>query len=379
VVAVTEPLHPPAVPALSDFHAIVPAGGAGTRLWPLSRRNRPKFLLDLTGSGRSLLQQTWDRLVPLTGPAGITVVTGVAHGEAVAGQLPDLVAENLLTEPSPRESAAAICLAAAVVHRRNADAIVGSFAADHVIRDIAAFHEAVGAAVAAARAGDIVTLGMRPDHPSTSFGYIRMGELLSRPGAPSVHRVARFVEKPDAATAARYLGEGGYRWNAGMFVARADVLLAELRLNRPGLYDGIARLAEAWGTPRRDAVLDAVWPGLDKVAIDYAIAEPAADAGRVAVVPASFGWDDVGDWASLATLLPSATGMRVLGDEELLLIRDAEGVAVTSSGRLIAVLGLEDVVVVDTPDALLVTRRDRAQDVKGLVEALTTLGRDELT
>jgi len=379
VTPVTEAsVHPSKSLRIPGFHAIVPAGGAGTRLWPLSRQTRPKFLLDLTGSGRSLLQQTWDRLVPLTGPEGITVVTGQAHAAAVAGQLPELDRAGLLAEPSPRDSAAAICLAAAVIGRRHPEAVVGSFAADHVIRDAAAFHAAVAEAAAVAAEGDIVTLGIQPDHPATSFGYIRMGERLHVAGAPSAHRVERFVEKPDADTAGKYLAEGGYRWNAGMFVARTDVLLAELERSRPSLHAGLAELAAAWDTAERDAVLHAVWPGLDKVAIDYAIAEPAADAGRVAVVPAALDWDDVGDWASLAALLPSTTGMRVLGDDQHLLIRDAEGVAVPESGRLIAVLGLEDVVVVDTPDALLVTTRRRAQDVKSLVDALRTLNRDEL-
>src|SRR5690349_2699157 len=152
-------------PALPGFHAIVPAGGAGTRLWPLSRKGRPKFLLDLTGSGRTLLQQTWDRLAPLTGADGVTFVTGTAHAAAVAEQLPGLDPRNLVAEPSPRDSAAAICLAAAIIGHRHPGAVVGSFAADHVIRDEAAFGAAVAEAVAAAEAGEIVTLGITPDHP----------------------------------------------------------------------------------------------------------------------------------------------------------------------------------------------------------------------
>jgi mannose-1-phosphate guanylyltransferase len=363
---------------LDGFHAIVPAGGAGTRLWPLSRQGRPKFLLDLTGSGRTLLQQTWDRLLPLTGPEGLTFVTGTLHADAVAEQLPGLSPANLFAEPSPRDSAAAICLAAAVVERRHPGAVVGSFAADHVVRDEAAFRAAVREAVAAAGAGEIVTLGITPDHPSTAFGYIRLGAPLGIADAPSACRVERFVEKPDLETAARYVEEGGYRWNAGMFVARADVLLAELERNRPGLHSGVVKIAEAWDTPERGDVLAAVWPDLEKVAIDYAIAEPAADAGRVAVVPASIGWDDVGDWASLAALLPGGAAVKVVGDAAQVLDVDASGIAVPAGDRLVAVLGLKDVVVIDTPSAVLVTTREWAQDVKKVVEALGDAGHGNL-
>jgi mannose-1-phosphate guanylyltransferase len=363
---------------LSGFHAIVPAGGAGTRLWPLSRQARPKFLLDLTGTGRTLIQQTWDRLEGITGPGCITVVTGVAHASAVADQLPGLDPANLIAEPSPRDSAAAICLAAAVVAAREPDAVVGSFAADHVIRNIQGFEAAVGEAVAAARAGEIVTIGITPDHASTAFGYIKVGPELGLADAPSARRVDCFVEKPDLDTAAAYLEQGGYRWNAGMFVSRADVLLAELERNRPQLHAGVMAIAEVWDTPEREAVLNRLWPGLEKVAIDYAVAEPAAAAGRVAVVPAALGWDDIGDWASLAALLPGDAALKVIGNAAQVVDVDASGIAVPAGDRLVAVLGLKDVVVIDTPSAVLVTTREWAQDVKKVVETLTELGRHDL-
>ncbi|MFZ0160819.1 MAG: sugar phosphate nucleotidyltransferase [Kineosporiaceae bacterium] len=371
---------------LSGFHAIVPAGGAGTRLWPLSRSGRPKFLLDLTGSGRTLIQQTHDRLAPIA--ESVMVVTGVAHAAAVAAQLPDLAADDLLAEPSPRDSTAAIGLAAAILAERFPGAVVGSFAADHVIRDVPAFHAAVAQAVAVARAGLVVTIGIEPTAPSTAFGYIRPGAVLEIGGAPSARRVERFVEKPDAATAADYV-EQGYRWNAGMFVARADVLLAELAVHRPELHKGLVRIAAAWDTPERAGVLAEIWPGLEKVAIDYAVAEPAADAGRVAVVPADLGWDDIGDFASLARLLAAGRGsghedgedddgLHVLGSRARVLTVDAHGLVVPGSGRTVAVLGLDDVVVVDTPDAVLVTTRARAQDVKSLVAQLQAGARLDL-
>ncbi|MFH5822190.1 mannose-1-phosphate guanylyltransferase [Georgenia sp. AZ-5] len=367
------------------LHAIIPAGGAGTRLWPLSRRSAPKFLLDLTGSGRSLLQQTVDRLRALTGDAGVTVVTGVAHADAVRAQLPGLGEGDLLTEPSPRDSMAAIGLAAAVLARRHGDVVVGSFAADHVVRDAAAFEAAVREAVDVARGGYVVTIGIEADHPSTAFGYIRAGELLAdaadvaaptaaapaAPAAPTARRVLGFTEKPDAATAAAYLATGEYRWNAGMFVARAQVLLDHLAEQRPELHAGLLEIAAAWDTPDRREVLERVWPGVEKVAIDHAIAEPVAAKGGVAVVPAAMGWNDVGDFASLATLVPAGDGVRVLGDAAEVLAVGADGaLVVPGSGRTVAVVGLPDAVVVDTPDALLVTTRAHAQRVKEAVDRL---------
>ena len=362
---------------IAGFHALVPAGGAGTRLWPLSRAAHPKFLLDLTGSGRSLIQATWDRLHPLA--ESTLVVTGAAHAVTVAEQLPDLPACDLIAEPSPRDSAAAIGLAAAVVHRRHPDAVVGSFAADHIVRDGAAFAAAVAEAVVTARAGYVVTIGIEPTHPSTAFGYVHVGEPLGLAGAPSARGVVRFVEKPDAATAARYVSGGTHRWNAGMFVASASVLLEQLREHRPLLHAGLVEIAAAWDTDEQQDVLEKIWPSLEQVAIDYAVAEPAADAGRVAVVPAALGWDDVGDFASLAALLDGDGPVRVLGPDSLVHTSETTGVLVPGTGRMVAVVGLDDVVVVDTPDALLVTTREHAQQVKFVVEHLKRAGRGDLT
>lgn len=357
-----------------SFWAVVPAGGAGTRLWPLSRREHPKFLHDLTGSGRTLLQATLDRLAPLA-EGRILVVTGVAHRAAVLDQLPGLAAQDVLAEPSPRDSMAAIGWAAALLERRDPEAVMGSFAADHVIADSAAFVACVERAVAAARDGWLVTLGITPTHPATGFGYIEAaGPLPGTLGEEhGVQAVRRFVEKPDAATATRYLADGAHLWNAGMFVVRPTVLLDLLAEHHPDLAAGLRRLAAD------PSLVDEVWPGLEKIALDHAVAEPAADAGRVAVVPADFDWDDIGDFDSLATLLADAgTATTVLGDTDLVHALDSTGMVVTA-GRPVAVIGLEDVVVVDTPDAVLVTTRERAQDVKKIVAALTERGRTDLT
>ena len=366
---------------IADFHAIIPAGGAGTRLWPLSRRQVPKFLLDLTGSGATLLQATAQRLAPLTGPRHRYVVTGAPHAEAVVAQL-DLEPDQLFTEPAPRDSMAAIGLAAAVLERRHGAVVVGSFAADQVITGRKAFESAVRQAVAVAREGYVVTVGIAASRPSTAFGYIHEGAGLGLAAAPEARHVEGFTEKPDAATAGRYLATGEYRWNAGMFVARTDVLLGHLREQRPSLHDGLREIAAAWDTDARDEVLARVWPGLERVAIDHAVAEPVAAAGGVVVVPGNFGWDDVGDFNSLAALLPAVddAGNKVLGDDGAVVRLNVAGsVVAAAGGRTVTILGLDDVVVVDTPDALLVTTRARAQEVKKMVDELGARGLEGLT
>jgi len=360
------------MPAIDNFWAVIPAGGAGTRLWPLSRSSSPKFLHDLTGTGQSLLQDTWTRLAPLAEDRFL-VVTGRAHQDAVREQLPAVRPDAVLAEPSPRDSMAAIGLAAALLERADPDAVMGSFAADHVIRDPEAFGESVRLAVEAARDGWLVTLGIAPTFPSSAFGYIHLGEeLAAHPGA---HAVRQFVEKPSTATAQAYLATGSYRWNAGMFVVRPGVLLDLLSEWHPEFAGTLRELA------RDTSRLDERWPDLPKIALDHAVAEPAAAAGRVVVVPASFGWDDVGDFDSLATLLadPADGGTRVLGDASLVRPLDSTGLVVPRSGRVVAVVGLDDVVVVDTPDALLVTTRAHAQQVKQVVTGLQQDGRGDLT
>lgn len=355
---------------IDNFWAVVPAGGAGTRLWPLSRATAPKFLRDLRGSGRTLIQETHDRLAPLVGDR-VLVVTGAAHAAAVSRQLDTVATDAIIAEPSARDSMAAIGLAAALLERRDPDAVMGSFAADHVITDAGAFAAAVGTAVEVARDDWLVTIGIEPTFPSSAFGYIRSGDPLA--GHGGAQQVAEFVEKPTVEVATGYLAEGGYRWNAGMFVVRPRVLLDLLAERDPRFAGSLRAIAQAPET------LDEVWPTLPKIALDHAVAEPAADAGRVATVPATFGWDDIGDFDSLATLLAqgSEEAVTVLGDGDLVRSVDASGLVVTAD-RTIAVVGLEDVVVVDTGDAVLVTSRARAQDVKAVVAGLKESGRTDL-
>jgi mannose-1-phosphate guanylyltransferase len=355
--------------AIEHFWAVVPAGGSGTRLWPLSRSGSPKFLHDLTGSGRSLLQETVDRLAPLVDDR-VLVVTGARHRDAVLAQLPDTPAERVLGEPSPRDSMPAIGLAAAVLERKDPDAVMGSFAADHVVRDRVAFEEAVRLAVEVARDDWLVTIGVEPSYPATAFGYVRQGEALS--GHPGGFVVAEFVEKPGPELAASYVASGEYRWNAGMFVVRPRVLLELLATWHPALATALRELAVDPGRT------DEVWPDLDRIAIDHAVGEPAAAQGRVAMVPADLGWDDIGDFHSLAAVLGDG-GLEVLGDDANVVADASTGLVVPGGDRLVALVGVDDIVVVDTPDAVLVTTRERAQDVKALVDRLRESGRADLT
>lgn len=362
--------------ALERLTCVIPAGGAGSRLWPLSRANAPKFLLDLTGSGDSLLRTTWDRLLPIAPAERIMVVTGVAHREMVVHQLPELLPGNLVTETEPKDSSAAIGLAAALLELRDPQAILGSFAADHVIRGDVLFQRAVRTAVQTADQGYIATIGIHPGFAATGFGYIACGQARGDLAPFDVYDVTEFVEKPDEATAAEYLRQGGYLWNAGMFIAKASVLLDQMALAQPEMVASLREIAAAWGTDRAAEVRERLWPTLPKVAIDYTVAEPAAEAGRMVCVTAHFEWDDVGDFASVANLLSRGRkgDLAVLGDGAQVLSDHSSGIVVSESDRLVALVGMQDIVVVDTADVLLVTSKQHAQDVKNLVQRMKGRG-----
>jgi mannose-1-phosphate guanylyltransferase len=352
---------------LEDFVAVIPAGGVGSRLWPLSQPTRPKFLLDLLDSGSSLLQDTVARLAPLA--AETLVVTGVAHADAVRAQVPYLTSSQILTELSPRDSMAAIAFAAAVIEQRHGTRMMGSFPADHVIGEPEKFRAAVVTAVAAARTGKVVTIGITPTEPSSAFGYIKQGSPLEQ--LSEVLAVESFTEKPDLTRAQRMLDEGGYVWNAGMFVVATDVLLAHLERLQPTLYVGVRELAAAWDGPERDEVVARVWPTLTRIAIDHAVAEPVAADGGVAVVPGDFDWHDVGDFDSLAGLIaPDAQGVVQSRRSAPVTLTDASGAVVIGGSKPVAIVGLDNVVVVESDEAILILDRSAAQRVKVALEKL---------
>ncbi|WP_084148496.1 mannose-1-phosphate guanylyltransferase [Brachybacterium phenoliresistens] len=381
----------------SPFVPVIPAGGAGTRLWPLSRRSRPKFLLDLTGSGRSLLQQTLDRVLPLADRPPL-IVTGTAHAAEVAEQAAGRA--RVLAEPSPRNSMPAIALAAAVAEREDPGAVIGSFAADHLVGDDEAFAAAVDRARAAAEKGYLVTLGITPTSPATGFGYIEQSAAGGPPGGAGEHGgerapadlagtgarpVAQFVEKPDRERAEAFLATGRFFWNAGMFVVKAAVLLDALAVQIPALAAGAREIAAQGASA--DA-LARIWPSLTAIAIDHALAEPLAAQGRVAVVPADFAWDDVGDFAALARQLRAARAdgpAAAQAEDDVVALGGARVLAAGShatvhgaSDRLIALVGVQGISVVETEDVLLVIADERAQDLGALVRGLDEAGLGDL-
>ncbi|MFT4029025.1 MAG: mannose-1-phosphate guanylyltransferase [Protaetiibacter sp.] len=363
------------------FYGIIPAGGVGSRLWPLSRADAPKFLHDLTGSGRTLVRGTWERLAPIAGPDRVMIVTGRAHRAAVEEQIPELTDSNIVLEAAPRDSTVAIGLAAAILARRDPDAIIGSFAADHVITDENAFRATVAEAITVADAGYIATIGIQPTEPAIGFGYIECGGSAGIPGAPGALLVESFVEKPDADTAAQYLAGGRHLWNAGMFISRADLLLDQIGAFDARLRAQLEELAAVWDDPAtRGPAVDRIWPGLRRIAIDYSVAEPAAAAGRLAVVPGRFDWDDVGDFASVAKLRSGGrpSDLSILGDNARVLADASSGIVVSQTDRIVSLIGVHDIVIVDTPDALLVTTTANAQRVKSVVDALKLSGRDDV-
>ena len=364
---------------IDRFYSVIPAGGVGSRLWPLSRASAPKFLHDLTGSGQTLLQDTFDRLVPISGADRILVVTGNAHADAVREQIETLDDINLVLEASAKDSTAAIATAAAILMQREPDVIIGSFAADHVITDQKAFEATVREAIEVAATGKIVTIGIKPTEASVAFGYIKTGDLIAHAEGATAREVVKFVEKPDIARAKKYVDSGNYLWNAGMFIAPAKLLLDQLAKTEPALHESVLKIAESWDTPDRKAVVASLWPSLKKVAIDYSVAEPAAAAGLVAVVPADFEWHDVGDFAAIAELQSQGRrgNLAVLGNAKVL-ADSSSGILVSDTDRLIALIGVEDIIVVDTPDALLVTTKEHAQRVKSLVDALKATGHSEV-
>jgi mannose-1-phosphate guanylyltransferase len=358
-----------------DFWAVIPAGGSGTRLWPVSRSGQPKFLLPLVNPDRSMIQQTVDRLGDLCPPGQTLVVCGPAHATPIARQLPELGDAQIIVEPSPKGSGPAIALAAAIIARHNPSAVMGSFAADHDVRDVHAFNAAVRGAIAAAQEGWLVTIGIQPTRAETGYGYIEWDEApMPVHGHHEIHRALRFVEKPDLPTATAYVESKRFFWNASMFVWRVDAFLAELERHMPEVATAVHIIAGAWGTPDQDAVMGEIWPALPDVTIDNGLMEVS---DRIAVVPAEMGWSDVGDWHGLGALLDhDERGNSIRGD-----IIDAEcsnNVVWSDTPRVISLLGLSNIIVVDTEDALLVAERGHAQLVRGTVSRLKDLNRTSL-
>ncbi len=347
---------------MSRTFAVIMAGGKGTRFWPLSRRAWPKQFLSLDGSGASLLQATVRRIRPLFAPENIYVVTSEQHAGATAKQLPELPRQNVLAEPAGRNTAPCVGWAASHVRRRDPTGVIAVLPADPRIEDEAGYREVLGRALSAAETGSIVTVGVKPTRPETGYGYIEMGEEA---GA-GVFRVRRFVEKPDREKAAAFVAEGNYLWNSGMFFFRADTILAALREHLPELYDALQRFDEAAEQRREREAVAEIYPRVRSISIDYGVMEKVDD---ILVVPGSFGWHDIGSWTTAWELAEKDDQGNALLSEAVAI--DARNCYTRGQeGKVVALLGVDDLIVVDTPDALLVAKRDLAQQVKAIVNEI---------
>lgn len=350
-------------------YAVIMAGGGGTRLWPVSRREKPKQLLPLLGA-ETLFQSTVARLENLFPPERILVVTVAEQAREMQQQVPAIPVENYLIEPAPRGTASVVALAAAVLQKRDPQAVMAIQTADHHIRNRDLFNYLITTALQVADQNYLVTLGITPTFPSTGYGYIQQGKPLPGDYKYPVYTVKSFKEKPDEVTAQQLLRSGDHSWNSGMFVWRVDAILAEIEKQMPGLFDAVNKISSAWNTPEKDEVLRVQWNDLKSQTIDYGIMEKAE---RVAVLPAGgLGWSDVGSWDSLfEVLLPDMNG-NVATSAQHHLALDTHNTLVFGSGdeRLIVTIGLDDMVVVDSGDVLMICKVDQSQKVKDVVEHL---------
>lgn len=350
-----------------SLHAVILAGGRGTRFWPASREKTPKQFLKI-GGDESLLGMTARRLLPLASAERLWIITNEAHVDIAAAHVPEIARAHIVGEPVGRNTAPAIALAACLALEGDEDAVMLVAPADHWIADADAFRKAASSAAAFAASHEaLVTFGIQPASPETGYGYIEAGEEV----APGVRRVVRFTEKPDRPTAERFLAGGRHFWNSGIFVWRARVLRDELAKSAPEIVDACEKIVRAADF---GAALRAGYAALPSISIDYALLERSE---CVFVVPSRFVWSDVGSWDALAALLPQDAQGNVVEGETLLL--DAKGCFVrATSGRFAAVVGVEDLLVLDTPDAILVCPKSRAQDVKRIVDALEAKGHRRL-
>ncbi len=355
------------------FYALIMAGGGGTRLWPLSRQAHPKQTLTLFGD-RSMFQLAVDRLLPLLPLERIFVVTAAEQVAPLAEQVPGLPRENFIVEPQGRGTAPCIGLSALHLRARDPEAVMAVLTADHYIRDVVRFRAVLDAARQVAQQGYLVTLGITPTYPATGYGYIGQDELLGETAGFSCYRVARFTEKPDAATALQLLQHGTYAWNSGMFIWRADRVLDEIARWMPPLYGTLTALEGTLGTPGYEEQLMQLWPTVRKETIDYGVMEKAA---QVAVIPVDLGWSDVGAWPAVMELHESDEEGNVLVGE-VVALDTSETMVFSQDRRLVATIGLRDVIVVDTPGALLIATRDQAERVREVVDRLKAQQREDV-
>ena len=358
--------------AFAHAYAVVMAGGSGTRFWPLSRRKHPKQLLELFGHG-TLLEQTVERLLPLIPAERIYIYTNETVLSEVRRRLPQIPRAQIVAEPASRNTAPTLGVAAHEICRRDPQGLMVVLPADHIIAKPAEFLRVLRAGIEVASKEDsTVVIGLKPTRPDTGFGYVRIASAETRVGGQKIHRVEKFTEKPPLALARKYVASGRYLWNGGMFIWRASTLLENFAKHQPKMADQLARLAAAGG-PRSAKNFRRLFPQFEKISIDFAIMEKISD---IHAVSADIGWNDVGSWAVVYDLTAKDSEANVRPEHSLSL--DSRGNMVVSKKKFVVTVGVQDLVIVETDDALLICPRDRSQDVGKAVQALEKAGRKEL-
>ncbi len=368
------------------FAPVILAGGSGTRFWPRSRRARAKQVLALDGSA-TMIQQTLQRLLPVANANDVWIVTNRWLLSTITEQMPTVTAEHVLSEPVARNTAPACALTAFLLEKESPETVIGVFPSDHVVSNGKRFAEVIEAGIRLAAAGEnIVVLGVPPTRIETGYGYVEQGQMLSPEagGSVPVCRVRRFREKPDHTTAERFINAGNFSWNGGIFLWSARTLANAIREHAPDMAPLIARIADAHGTPAFEAVFAELYPQVESISVDYAVLEPRSLKGEarsgIYCLPADFGWNDLGSWASLHEHLGENDAENVIdGGTDGIVAIQSSGNYVYAPGKLVALLGVDGLVVVETEDALLITTRDRSQDVSKVVRQVHEgLGREDL-
>jgi mannose-1-phosphate guanylyltransferase len=359
--------------------AVLLAGGRGTRFWPRSRMRTPKQILNIVGT-KTMLGETADRLAPLVAQRDIWVVTNVEQSAAVRSQLPKAPAAQIIAEPIGRNTAAAIGLAAVHLTHKHGDALMAVLPSDAHVQDAVGYRKLVRAALEQAREpGRMIVLGIEPTRPETGYGYIESGAAAGWPNGTPAYEVCRFTEKPELDVAKKYVASGKYFWNAGMFFWRASTFLDSLKKFLPATHEALSELAPTIGTKRYASVLTRIYPQLENISVDYAIMERAARANGqrdVFMVRANIGWSDVGSWAAVYELLAARPGANVSASDAFTL--DADGNYFWAPKKFVAAIGVSNLVVVETDNAILICPRDRSQDVGKIVKFLEEQKRRDL-